>query len=265
MTNTQTYFMEQLVPKYGEGETTAMWKYYSLYQFKRQLSYDDVRVDVQRLLDDYPIQYLVGEAAFYDLILEVNESVLIPRPETEELVDWIIKDHNDREGLSIIDIGTGSGCIIVALGKHLVDPTLYAVDIDQAALDIAYANAEKAGVEINLIQDDILSCEVENLPRVDVIVSNPPYIARSEMNHMTASTINHEPDIALYSVSDDANEFYEWIATNGRSFLSPGGTVYVEMNALSHEQIEAIFKNHGWSVQIKMDTFGNHRMLKATR
>lgn len=265
MKQMKSYFFNQLTPKYGYGETAGMWKYYSIYNLKEKPSYKDFTIHVNKLLADYPIQYLTGEVAFYDGVLTVNESVLIPRPETEELVDWVIQDHKDRSGLSILDIGTGSGCIIVTLGRHLSCDHLYALDADSSAIDIARINANDADVDVEMIEADVLKVSIEELPKVDILVSNPPYIDRCEMEHMSISTVNYEPDIALYPDDDDPNIFYAWLAENGSKILNDGGCLYIEMNALAHREISHIFESAEWQVRVKNDTFGQPRMLKATQ
>ena len=265
MSKVKDYFFQHLIPKFGLGETEAMWKYYSIHSLKHPSFNEDHEKHVSQLLDDYPIQYLVGEAAFYDSVLTVNESVLIPRPETEELVEWIINEHKDRSGLSILDIGTGSGCIITTLGKHLAESNLTSIDISDEAIAVAKSNASRVGVDVDFVQADILAMDVSDLPRVDILVSNPPYIAISEKDQMSTSTLQHEPDIALYAEGVDPNIFYRWIAKNGESLLNGNGSIYVELNALAHELISEIFKTEGWTITVKTDFFGNYRMLKATK
>jgi release factor glutamine methyltransferase len=259
------YFFQHLSPKFGESETKAMWKYYSIHCLQNPPFKQDYKKHVVRLLEDYPIQYLVGEAAFYDLVYMVNESVLIPRPETEELVEWIIEDHIGRNDLSIIDVGTGSGCIILTLGKHLDVSSLIGIDISNEAIAVAKFNAAKVGVHAKFRNIDILNTDVSYLPKVDILVSNPPYIAIQEKDHMSTSTLKHEPDVALYAEDVDPNIFYKWIASNGERLLNENGSIYVELNALAYEAIAEIFAQAGWTITVKTDIFGNYRMLKATK
>ncbi len=265
MIDVKSYFFQHLVPKFGLGETEAMWKYYNIHSLKHPSFKEEYQNHVSELLNDYPIQYLVGEAAFYDSVLEVSEAVLIPRPETEELVEWIIKDYKTKTELAILDLGTGSGCIITTLGKHLSISNLVAIDISEAAIDIAKTNAVRQGVNVNFYQADILDMDLSELPKVDILVSNPPYISIQEKDEMSSSTLKYEPDVALYAEDVDPNIFYRWIAINGTSMLNPNGSIYVEMNALAHKEISEIFKMEGWTITIKTDIFGNYRMLKATK
>jgi len=259
------YFYSELEPIYGPGETIAMWKHLLIYKLKSNRSDEDLKSVIPKLKNNYPIQYLTGESAFYDLILKVNESVLIPRPETEELVDWIINDNRHREQLSILDIGTGSGCIIITLGRHLNCKLCIGVDISKEALAVAEANAESSRVEVDYLLMDILNTDRADIPKVDILVSNPPYISQSERPQMTPSTIKHEPDVALFGPDNDPLYFYTWIAQNGDDLLNHNGIIYVELNALAHTEIQSIFDRYRWQTEIRKDVFGNWRMLKAMR
>ncbi|NTV83827.1 MAG: peptide chain release factor N(5)-glutamine methyltransferase, partial [Bacteroidales bacterium] len=153
---------------------------------------------LNELLDHKPVQYVTGRSAFYDMELEVNPSVLIPRPETEELVKWIADDHKAEQGLKVLDIGTGSGCIILALGRLLNKPELTAIDISREALVTASVNAEKYGIRVDFRQLDILDEKAwDQMGTFDLIVSNPPYVRESEKSLMQPNVLNYEPGQAL--------------------------------------------------------------------
>lgn len=257
-------FFELLEPKYGQSECTAMWKYMSLYLLKHDIETDEYQSLLKKLEDDYPIQYAVNESYFYDLILFVDENVLVPRPETEELVHWIIQDIKGQDNPRIIDIGTGSGCIICTLGNHLSTADLYANEVSEGALNVAKLNAEKYNLDIEFIHEDILTHGLDQQGVFNVIVSNPPYIALTEQAQMSSSTIKYEPDIALYGLPSDSLVFYKRIATIGLNRLADDGAIYVELNALQSEAIADIFTSRQYQIEIRKDMQGLDRMLKAT-
>ena len=259
----KAHFFDKLVPKFGLNETSAMWKHFSIYKLKSNRSDEDLQAEIAKLLDNYPIQYLTGETAFYDLILKVTPAVLIPRPETEELVDWIIQDQKSETDISILDIGTGSGCIIVTLAQHLDCQSAVGIDVSDEALSVAQLNAMSNNVTVQFQTLDILNSDVTKLAKVDILVSNPPYISQTERPEMTQSTLKHEPEIALFGPDYNPLFFYDWIATKGQSILNENGKVYVELNALAHQEIQAIFDNNHWKSEMRKDIYGNWRMLKA--
>jgi len=259
----RSYFFDELEPIFGLSETTAMWKHFSIYKLKSNRLDEDLKSVIPRIKDNYPIQYITGETAFYDVLLKVTPEVLIPRPETEELVDWIIKDHKSVSGLSILDIGTGSGCIIITLAKHLHCEITTGIDVSESALDIAKYNAEQCGVRVSFDQVDILATKPSHLSKVDILVSNPPYISQTERRQMTRSTLKHEPDVALFGPDKNPLYFYEWIAKNGVDLLKTNGSIYVELNALAYIEIKSIFDRYNWKTEMRKDIYGNWRMLKA--
>jgi release factor glutamine methyltransferase len=202
------------------------------------------------------------------LKLYVDENVLIPRPETEELVEWIVSDltiHNSQ--FTILDIGTGSGCIAIALKKKLPSSQLSALDISEAALKIAQRNASDHNTQINFFRADILHEEdIENLSRFDVIVSNPPYVKRNEAEDMRTNVFLYEPHVALFVPDEDALLFYRHIARFANSHLNENGCLYVEINELHAEDVADLFRASGFrSIEIKKDMQGKDRMIKATR
>tara|TARA_E500000318_G_scaffold61574_1_gene57133 strand:+ start:1868 stop:2743 length:876 start_codon:yes stop_codon:yes gene_type:complete len=221
-----------------------------------------------------PLQYILGTAHFMDLELEVNENVLIPRPETEELVQWILLDteqsgrviersRNDRS-LQILDIGTGSGCIAIALAKHLPNVKVFALDVSEGALNVARKNAASNGVDITFLHEDILNTELEL--DFDVIVSNPPYVRELEKNEIQKNVKDFEPDTALFVPDEDPLLFYRAIIDFAENHLSEKGKLYFEINQYLGEETKALFHARNFSeIELRKDMFGNDRMLKAIK
>jgi release factor glutamine methyltransferase len=197
---------------------------------------------VKRLQKHEPIQYIIGETEFYGLPFQVNPNVLIPRPETEELVDIIINDFKEKS-VRILDIGTGSGCIAIALKKHLPKATVVALDVSQKAIETAQTNALKNGVEVGFISMDVFSDEVLTLGTFDVIVSNPPYISEDEKTKMRSNVLDHEPHVALF-VTSNPLEFYERICDLSKSLLLPNGKVYFELNEHYEDDYATLFHKY---------------------
>ncbi len=193
---------------------------------------------------------------------KLNPHVLIPRPETQELVDWILNDVEQNSPLQILDIGTGSGCIAVSLAKNLPRASVTALDVSQKALDIARENAEINKVKIDFLQTNILT--MRQLPQhYDLIVSNPPYVRESEKTQMQRNVLEHEPPIALYVADADPLLFYRKIANLAKESLIREGQIYMEINQYLGKETEEIFKKKNYSTQLRKDIFGNFRMLKA--
>jgi release factor glutamine methyltransferase len=229
-----------------------------------------------------PIQYILGEADFYGMKFYVNEHVLIPRPETEELVQLIESEAGSRkpetgnselgvqslERLSILDIGTGSGCIAIALKKQIEDVDVYAIDVSQDALEVAMKNAQKntAGVKFykHDILDDIASFPVSDV-QFDIIVSNPPYIALSEKEQMDKNVTAYEPHIALFVDDNDPLLFYRAIADFSLRHLKKSGKIYFEINQKLGSETRKLLEDKGYSnVQVLSDLNTNHRIVTAT-
>ena len=222
-----------------------------------------------QLKAEKPIQYILKKTEFYGLSFYVDENVLIPRPETEELVDWIIKDAKSGAlssgKLRILDVGTGSGCIAVALAKHIPQATVYAIDSEAPALEVALKNAGKHEVSINFSKADILNLEHFS-GKFDCIVSNPPYVRQSEKKHMKNNVLKYEPHAALFVPDEVPLVFYEKIAAWAMEHLMPGGLLYVEINQYLGEAIKNILKNNGFSaINLKKDLYGNDRMIKGIK
>ena len=222
---------------------------------------------VNRLKKMEPLQYILCETEFYSLPIKVNPSVLIPRPETEELVDMIIKYSKPLRKLKILDIGTGSGCIPIALAKHIPDATVTAIDISDAALLTAKENATLNNVDIHFIQADILntSRSSEIIPgNFDIIVSNPPYVTEKEKDAMRENVIAYEPHRALFVPDEDPILFYKAIADFSLLKLATGGMIYFEINANYDITISEMLREKGFAnIKIISDLSGKNRFISA--
>lgn len=218
---------------------------------------------VDKLKKFEPIQYLLGETEFYGLAFMVNNSVLIPRPETEELVDWIITDYKNSPNINFLDIGTGSGCIAISLKKGLPTATATAFDISEMALDTASKNAALNNVEINFARVDILN--PDNIPQKwDVIVSNPPYIPELEKKEIQSNVLDYEPHLALFVPDHDALLFYRTIAEFGKNNLTENGRIYFEIHRNEGETCVQLLEYMGYkNIELRKDISGNNRMIKA--
>ena len=227
----------------------------------QQQQYTDTK---ELLLKATPVQYIVGKTWFMNREFMVNESVLIPRPETEELVDWVVKD-NAGKSPAIIDIGTGSGCIAVSLKLDLPQSTVTACDISSGALLVARMNASNLNATVEVKHIDFLNPEqVDTLDKYDIIVSNPPYIPESEKATIHANVLNHEPHVALFVPTTDALLFYRIIAEFGKTHLNEGGLIYCELDRDYSMQAKELFEAMGYTdVEVRKDMAGNTRMLKA--
>ncbi len=212
-----------------------------------------------------PIQYITGTAWFYGLEFNVSPAVLIPRPETEELVDWIVKDAVGRHELHILDIGTGSGCIPLSLKSAMPDAVISGVDVSDAALDVARSNATKLNLEVNFRHLDALDPEQMNgLSSFDIIVSNPPYITQKEQAEMQQQVWGFEPSLALFVPDHDALLFYRHIAITAREKLRKPGYLYFEINEALGKEVVELLQGLGFEqVELKQDFFGKDRMVKA--
>ncbi len=220
----------------------------------------------KRLLNNDPWQYVVGHADFYGLKFKVNTSTLIPRPETEELVDLIIKKHKSKTGLKLLDIGTGSGCIAISLSKHLSKALVTAIDIDERAIMTAQENALLNKVEVVFSQKNILEKSNTVSEDYDIIVSNPPYILYSESHLMPAHVIEKEPHVALFVTNNNPLQFYDAIATFGLDAIVPQGNLYFEVNENYADDVKKLLKNKGYiNVEVVQDFYGKDRIVQAQR
>lgn len=220
-----------------------------------------------RLFKHEPVQYITGTAHFYGLRFKVNPSVLIPRPETEELVDIAYKFIRNKGKVTILDIGTGSGCIAITIAKKLLSGQIIAWDYSQAALDVARDNAVYHQVEVDFKLADALTITAwEQLPTLDVIISNPPYISSAEMSEIGQNVIDYEPHQALFPQGNDPLVFYRIIAERGLDYLRLGGKVFCECSQYTALEVGAIFRDFGWlEMTIHKDIQGSLRILEATR
>ncbi|MCJ7759387.1 MAG: peptide chain release factor N(5)-glutamine methyltransferase [Gillisia sp.] len=222
---------------------------------------------IHRLSLHEPIQYIIGETEFFGLKFKVNKNVLIPRPETEELVQWILDDVGESKNssnLKILDIGTGSGCIAISLAKNLPNAEIFALDISEKALKTARENAGLNKVNVNFIQADILNLEALT-GKFDVIVSNPPYVREMEKVEMHLNVLENEPELALYVKDTDPLIFYGIIAKLAQAGLQKNGNLYFEINQYLANETEEILKNSGFKTELKKDIFGNFRMLRGRK
>jgi len=219
-----------------------------------------------RLQAQEPIQYILGCVAFYGLTFKVNKHTLIPRPETEELVDWMVSDFQNQDTmLDILDLGTGSGCIAIALAKNLPKTSLSAIDISENALVVAQENALKNQVLVSFCQKDIVNTNCLE-KKYDVIVSNPPYVRQSEKKAMSANVLEYEPSTALFVPNEDPLLFYRKIAQLAQDSLHSKGWLYFEINEYLGEDTKALFSSTDFDdLQLKTDIFGKHRMIRATK
>lgn len=216
-----------------------------------------------RLKNHEPIQYIIGETEFFGLTFSVDNNVLVPRPETEELVEWVLEDFAlEEKPLKILDIGTGSGCIAISLARHLPKAKVSAMDISEKALEIAKANANNNEVEISFIQQDILKTETLS-GHWDVIVSNPPYVRELEKKKMQRNVLDHEPETALYVKDQDPLLFYNKITKLAKKALYPKAKLYFEINQYLAEETKTMMQEQGFSCEKRKDLFGNFRMLKG--
>jgi release factor glutamine methyltransferase len=237
----------------------------NLYSVVSGKKYDKFLKAIVGLKKHQPIQYILGDTEFYGLVFKVSPSVLIPRPETEELVDWIIKDSKEKQNISILDIGTGSGCIAVTLAKKLPNAKLFALDVSAEALKLAIINAETNEVEVEFIEADILDWDFGDL-EFDIIVSNPPYVRELEKEAMSANVLNHEPHLALFVKDDDALLFYRTITAVANKILKPKGQLFFEINENLGEDTKQLLVDAGYeNIELKQDVFDKNRMLKAIK
>ena len=221
-----------------------------------------------------PIQYVLGKTNFYGLPFLVNTNTLIPRPETEELVEWILQEWKETSSIEILDIGTGSGCIAISLAKNLPNAAIYALDISKEALAITTQNATHNNVNATCLQADILTTKnlnhlitqntTHNNVKLDIIVSNPPYVRELEKKEISKNVLENEPHQALFVADDNPLIFYKKIADLAKQHLKKEGMLYVEINQYLGEKTVGMFKEKGFkNIQLKKDLFGNDRMIKA--
>ena len=273
------YFFLELSHLYPETEIQSFFNI--LVEFKLHLSriqlalehnfeldnedLDFLQNALLKLKNHIPIQYIVGETAFYGLMFKVDKNVLIPRPETEELAEWIVQNHKKSESLKILDIGTGSGCIAISLAKNLPNAHVYALDISSEAIDVAKKNAAMNAVKVDFINADILT--LDKLPDIfDVIVSNPPYVRELEKDQMQQNVLSNEPRIALFVENENPLLFYDKISELAKNHLTENGVLYFEINQyLGNETVELLISKGFKNVELKKDIYGVDRMVKCSK
>lgn len=245
---------------------------FQVYNFKKEIQLCETQLTrfqeiKKRLATNEPVQYILGEADFYGLKFKVNPSVLIPRPETEELVAWVLETARAKQQLkTILDIGTGSGCIPITLKRELTHLSISALDVSKLALHNAEDNARKNAVEVNFLLGDILQEKNwEMLSQFDIIISNPPYIPLHEKTLMPQQVLKYEPHLALFTEDEDALVFYRKIAQFAQSHLNKNGYLFFECNEFNASEVQEMLSNFGFrEVRIKQDMQGKDRMIRAT-
>ncbi len=273
-------FLVQLQKIYSLSEATAItdWVFEKLASLKRTDILKDsekeitaaadklIQETLQELLLHKPVQYVLGEAWFYRMKLKVNEHVLIPRPETEELVEQLIKDRKSKlTDPAILDIGTGSGCISIAIKKNLPASKVTGIDISENAIALAKENAVLHHAHISFtIMDFLDESTWPSLPFFDIIISNPPYIPINEKEKLGKNVTEFEPHLALFVPNHSPLIFYEKIGAFGREHLLPGGKIYAETHEDYAKETAALFRDHYKSVMIKKDMYGKKRMIIVT-
>lgn len=278
LNKTKRHFTEVLAETFPRREAEQLMRIMLEDLFgidlKRQLLEPGLRLDeyqyarlndaVGRLLNGEPVQYVTGVARFDDLFFYVDESVLIPRPETEELVRLVLASAPQDRPLRIWDVGTGSGCIAISLAKHLPKAEVKAFDVSDKALETARRNAETHGVKVDFIRDDVLRPRSEIwFQPVDLVVSNPPYIRESEKLSMERNVLDFEPSTALFVPDDDPLLFYRQILKLAVPQLTPAGAVWFEINEALGEAVEVGCEEMGLSAVIKEDYLGKKRFCHA--
>jgi len=273
VSNILSYFRKELSAVSDEREITS-WYYISMQyllvynrsdciinsnQVLNKSQLIKIKQIVAELKTHKPIQYILGKTEFYGLKIMVNEHTLIPRPETEQLVDWILKENF----VTALDIGTGSGCIPIALAKN-TDAKVLAIDVSEDALLIAEENAKNNEVEIDFIHQDIL--QTNSLQKVDLIVSNPPYVLESEKGKMQENVLDYEPELALFIEDKNPLIFYKKIASLAFNFLNENGKLFFEINAkFGKETIEMLADIGFVNIELKKDMNDKDRMIKAIK
>lgn len=274
-----TYIKQKLIAaSYAETEASALarWILEEEFGFSTLELYagkdTDFPMEKRNRLNDIlvrlarfePIQYIIGKTEFCGLTLKVSSDVLIPRPETAELVDWIVSDC-PQSGLRVLDIGTGSGCIAITLAGRMVEAEVSAWDISEKALAVARENALHNNVRIAFSCMDVFN-EPTDISVFDIIVSNPPYITESERAEMERNVLDYEPETALFVPDIDPLRFYRRIAHIGNQMLKPGGKLFFEINRAYGSETAAMLKYGGYSqVEVRSDSYGNARMIKAIK
>lgn len=276
----RTYFIQELSSIYDAGEAESF--FYLILENKQQLKRIDLALQpdltfskeeivvwnsiLEQLKKEIPVQYILGTTSFYGLDFEVNENVLIPRQETEELVEWILSNIptiQKANNLKILDIGTGSGCIAIALAKNIPNAQVFAIDVSEKALATAKKNAEINKVNVTFLEKNIF--ETTDLEQqFDIIVSNPPYVRNLEKQEIKKNVLDNEPHLALFVEDNDALIFYKKIAELAQKNLSAKGQLFFEINQyLGKEMIGLLESMNFKKIELRKDIYGNDRMIKT--
>lgn len=272
------FAQEELAEMYPKEDISsliyALLKRFGGIGFVKALSEPELTVSESELLKIHfaikdlkqyrPLQYILGSCDFLNVNILLSHKVLIPRPETEEMVGLIIKENKSKRGLTIADFGCGSGCIAVALAKNLSESRVFAFDISDEALEQTKANSEHNDVRVEVIKADMNDALAIN-ECFDIIVSNPPYVRECEKTQMKANVLDYEPHTALFVPNENPLIFYRNIASIAQSSLKTGGKLYLEINEALGEETEVIFKNLGYKTEIRKDFRDKCRMLFATK
>ena len=287
------YFIKKLSVIYNkrEADNISDWVFESVANIKRldRITHAISAIDnsivnelnnaLEKLLTHKPVQYVLGEAWFYKMKLKVNEHVLIPRPETEELVGWVVEEIGNKElkirnnkdaepaehsPVTILDVGTGSGCIAIALKKQLSNAEIFALDISDEALQIAKENAQDQSAKINFLNFDFLDeASWSSLGKFNIIVSNPPYIPVDEKSKLAKNVVEHEPHLALFVTDEEPFIFYKKIAAFAKKHLNENGKIFVEIHENHGAEIKKVFSQKNFIAEDKKDIYGRERMIKA--
>lgn len=278
----QNIFHKELDSIYGKEEVDSFYfmlidDYFNIFRIEIALQPEisitkEEQVPVFRALDDLknqkPIQYILGKTEFFGLPFKVNKHVLIPRPETEELVDWILQEADLDSEIRILDIGTGSGCIAITLAKNLPSANVLAMDVSTKAIEVAKENALMNNVEVEFILADILNPieEVDPEIKYDIIVSNPPYIRKLEKSEIKKNVLDHEPHLALFVEDDESLQFYKAISRFALKNLNKNGLLFFEINEyLGNDLISLLKAEKFQNIELKKDLYKKDRMIKASR
>lgn len=276
----RTQFIKELSPFYDAYEAESF--FYLILEDKHKLRQIDLALNheltfsesdfvvwdsfLTQLKKEVPIQYLLGKTNFYGLDFEVNENVLIPRPETEELVEWIINENSKidiSKKIKILDIGTGSGCIAISLAKNIPNAEVYAIDVSKKALETAKKNAMNNNVEVTFMFKNILELDVLKYD-FDIIVSNPPYVRNLEKQEIKKNVLDYEPHLALFVEDNDALVFYRKIAKLAQNNLLQNGQLYFEINQYLGDEMRELLENMNFTnIELRKDIYDNDRMISC--
>jgi release factor glutamine methyltransferase len=276
---TRFYIRQELADLYKDNEikilsdiiiktATGITKLHQLYDDQHIIT-DAEKQKIIKYVDDLktgkPIQYVTGETIFYNCTIKLNKSTLIPRPETEELVDLILRENKEYKG-NIIDFGSGSGCITIALALNLPSARLTGIEISDEAIDIARQNADINHVKLNFLKNDILNFDFSGLDKAGIIVSNPPYVRDSEKKHIAENVLSFEPPLALFVSDSEPLVYYKFILKIAEQILLPGGRIYFEINEALGGSMNQLVKSFDYTeIELVRDLNNKERILKAVK